>query len=97
MLAPLILLASLLPTSRTLPYQNYAVPVERRVADLLGRLTLKERIRQLTMLGTEELHIQNGKVPESDLQKLFGNDSVGMLHADFDADAQSEDNPQKGQ
>src|SRR4051794_37259787 len=38
-----------------LPYRNHALPIEERVADLLGRMTLEEKAGQLTQyfyLGT---------------------------------------------
>ena len=70
-----------------LPYQNPAVPVDRRVSDLLRRMTLKEKINQLGMKGMEGLHVKNGQVPETDLKNLFGNDSTGMIYADFYSDA----------
>ena len=36
------------PAAAPLPYENPRLPVERRVADLLGRMTLAEKIGQMT-------------------------------------------------
>ncbi len=68
-------------------YLNPTVPVQRRVSDLIVRMTLKEKINQLGMKGIEGLHVKDGQVPEADLVKLFGSDSVGMIYADFNVDA----------
>jgi len=87
MFAALLPLLGFTPRQQPLPYQIATVPVERRVEDLLRRMTPREKINQLGMLGTEGLSVKDGRVPEADVQKLFGNDSIGMLHADFNADA----------
>jgi len=46
--AAILVLATLIPlplfSAESLPYQNRALPVEKRVSDLLGRLTLEEKI-----------------------------------------------------
>jgi len=46
-----LLLAALVPlplfSAETLPYQDRTLPVEKRVADLLGRMTTEEKIGQL--------------------------------------------------
>lgn len=40
-----------MPTESTLPYQNPNLPSEQRVSDLLGRMTLEEKLAQMTVLG----------------------------------------------
>jgi beta-glucosidase len=42
----LVALAAAMP-AQTPPYQNHNLPVEQRVADLLGRMTLEEKVAQL--------------------------------------------------
>jgi len=80
----LTLTVSLLATAHLgLASQNQGVPTERRIADLLKRMTLREKISQLTMKGIDGLRVIDGQVPQEDLVKLFGNDSIGMLSADF--------------
>jgi beta-glucosidase len=55
------------------PYDNPINPVERRVADLIGRMTLEEKVRQLDMyFGCESL--------------LKTNQYVGRTHAKPNAD-----------
>ena len=39
----------------SLPYRNPPLPVERRVTDLLGRMTVEERVAQLQRILWEEL------------------------------------------
>jgi beta-glucosidase len=45
-LLPIILLLNSLSPSEQLPYRNPRLPVDQRVADLLGRMTLEEKIAQ---------------------------------------------------
>jgi beta-glucosidase len=40
--------ATVVATSTALPYQNPRLPVQRRVRDLLGRMTLEEKVGQMT-------------------------------------------------
>ena len=52
-----VLLAAFLPPARAAdqpPYRNPALPVDQRVADLLGRMTLDEKIAQLGCLWQEK-------------------------------------------
>lgn len=74
-----------------LDYQNPALPVERRVADLLSRMTLEEKAAQTCMLrGVEyatkpsEKHNCSVEVDtdfdEEKLQADFGNDGFGFVH-----------------
>ena len=44
-----------------LPYQNARLPVARRVADLLGRMTLAEKVGQMTQ--TERARVYNDATP----------------------------------
>jgi beta-glucosidase len=49
----LVAMASLATNARaqeTLPYRNADLPIERRVADLLGRMTLEEKVGQMLSL-----------------------------------------------
>ena len=41
------------------PYWNASLPVEQRVADLLARMTLEEKIAQITALWDNKTAIQN--------------------------------------
>lgn len=56
----------------TYPYQNPALPVEERVADLLGRMTLEEKVGQIQMYDArdEDLSFINTRFPGSILHIL---------------------------
>jgi hypothetical protein len=43
---------------QVLPYKNPQLPVEARVADLLGRMTPEEKFRQLFMIGSSSKDIR---------------------------------------
>ncbi|MBI1881035.1 MAG: beta-glucosidase, partial [Chloroflexi bacterium] len=54
-----------------LPYQNPALPLEERVADLLSRMTLAEKIAQLGSIWVFEV-LEDMKFSETRAKKLFG-------------------------
>ncbi len=73
-------------------YKNPALPVDKRVADLLGRMTLEEKARQLDLYDakttlvtkSEQLNASQVKpgtpfVPAR-AEKAFGNLGVGAIH-----------------
>lgn len=57
----------------TLPYLNSSLSIEERVADLMGRMTLEEKVGQLMMLdaGVEDISFINSMQPGSILH-IFG-------------------------
>ena len=60
-------LAAALPAQDTPPYKDPARPVEERVADLLGRMTLEEKVAQVTAFWEKKADLidQEGRfVPE---------------------------------
>ena len=61
------------------PYRDPARPVDERVRDLLGRMSLEEKIDQLTQKGADNIEMQDGTADEASLQKLFGDRSIGVL------------------
>ncbi len=67
-----------------LPYKNADLPVQQRVADLLSRMTLDEKISQMSMLSLRKLKTDNGGViTESSLERLFDGRSTGCLESPF--------------
>jgi len=66
-----------------LPYKNAALPVEKRVADLLSRMTTGEKIRQLDMYWGHEVAQMNGHEATaiSDSAKInIGTEGIGSVH-----------------
>lgn len=66
------------------PYKNPKLPVEQRVNDLLGRMTLEEKVAQLNMKSLNKLKLEkSGQVSDSSLVALFGGESIGCLESPF--------------
>ncbi|MCY1719397.1 glycoside hydrolase family 3 C-terminal domain-containing protein [Prolixibacteraceae bacterium Z1-6] len=85
----LLLTATVFCTTATaqkkyLPYQNPKLSIEERVNDLLLRMTLDEKIDQLSMKSLNQLKLdENGEVTVESLEKLFGGQSIGCLESPF--------------
>ena len=71
-----------------LPYKNSNLSVELRVADLLSRMTLEEKVGQLLCpLGWEMYEIQENEVyPSEKFKQLVKERNAGMLWATYRAD-----------
>ena len=66
------------------PYQDPKLLAEERVNDLLLRMTLAEKIDQLSMKSLNQLKLdEKGEVTEESLEKLFGGQSIGCLESPF--------------
>lgn len=67
-----------------LPYKNAKLPVNQRVADLLSRMTVEEKIRQLDMFWGREVADMDGHESTGyDAQKVkqsIGNHGIGSIH-----------------
>ena len=69
---------------QVLPYKNAGLSIEERVSDLISRMTLDEKIAQMTMLPLKKLEIDgNGEVTDESLEKLFKGESIGCLESPF--------------
>src|SRR5882672_6284063 len=65
------------------PYQDAALPIEKRVADLLSRMTTVEKIRQLDMYYGHEVANMKGheSVSYSDSARItIGTEGIGSVH-----------------
>ena len=69
-------------------YKNPTLPVETRVADLLSRMTLEEKVGQLLCpLGWEMYEIKRNDVfPSDKFKQLIKGRNAGMLWATYRAD-----------
>jgi len=66
------------------PYQDTRLSVKERVDDLLSRMTIDEKILQLSMKSLKQLKIdENGEITEESLKKLFKGQSIGCLESPF--------------
>jgi beta-glucosidase len=66
-----------------LPYKNAALPVDKRVADLLSRMTTVEKIKQLDMYWGHQVANMKGHeaVSMSDSAKInIGTQGIGSVH-----------------
>ncbi len=70
------------------PYKNSTLPTEKRVNDLLGRMTVEEKVGQLSKLLGWDMYSKNGKqVTISDkLRKAVKEQHIGLLWATLRAD-----------
>ncbi len=63
-----------------LPYQNPKLSTEKRVKDLLSRMTIEEKVNQMLKVSLTELKQDNqGNITEESLEKLFKGESIGCL------------------
>src|SRR3569832_126857 len=65
------------------PYKNASLPVEKRIADLLSRMTTAEKIKQLDMYWGHEVAQMNGHEARaiSDSAKInIGTEGIGSVH-----------------
>ncbi|MES1249991.1 MAG: glycoside hydrolase family 3 N-terminal domain-containing protein, partial [Chitinophaga rupis] len=66
------------------PYKNARLPVEQRVTDLLGRMTLEEKIRQLDMYWGKEVADMGGHEASAysaeKVKASLGVSGVGSVH-----------------
>ena len=66
------------------PYKNAELSVQQRVSDLLSRMTLDEKISQMSMLSLRKLKTDNnGNVTKKSLKRLFDGQSTGCLESPF--------------
>ncbi len=71
---------SVFPDKQKLPYQNSELSTDERVKDLVGRMTIEEKIQQMLKVSLAELKQDNdGNITEESLEKLFNGESIGCL------------------
>ena len=67
-----------------LPYKNASLPVDQRVADLVGRMTTEEKIKQLDMWWGKEVATMGGHeasaYSEEKTAAAIGKTGIGSVH-----------------
>ncbi len=79
-------LAGAAPATGVEPYRDAVKPVDVRVADLLARMTLEEKIDQLSQKSAEGIKIDRGSADSASLERVFRGRSVGALCVKFGDD-----------
>src|SRR5262249_6970766 len=73
-------------TGPHLPFRSPSLPVEERVADLLSRMSLEEKVRQMDMYSGEHFKIGEDFSAEK-ANKTVGTLGVGAIHDIYPKDA----------
>jgi beta-glucosidase len=73
-------------TAAPLPYRDPKLPVEERIKDLLSRMSLEEKVRQMDMYSGEHFKDGDEFSPEK-AGKTIGNLGVGAIHDIYPKDA----------
>jgi beta-glucosidase len=69
-------------------YRDATQPIAERVRDLLDRMSLEEKLEQLTQKGAEGIAMNGDQADPASLARLFGDRSPGVLCARFGDDLQ---------
>jgi beta-glucosidase len=78
----LVFFASTFSQNKNEDYKNPKIAVEKRVKDLLSRMTLEEKIAQLSMKSLGKLKMdKDGNVTDSSLVVVFGGLSTGCIES----------------
>lgn len=63
-----------------IPYKDASLPVEKRVDDLLGRMTLEEKVAQLRHIHSHQF-LDQGKLNMNKIEGIAQNSSFGCIEA----------------
>jgi len=75
-------------SKQVLPYQNAELPTEARISDLIGRMTLEEKVGQLRCTMAWNYYTIQGQevIPSESFKKDIAEGQIGMLWATYRAD-----------
>ncbi len=59
-------------------YKDSSLPIDKRVEDLLSKMTIKEKLRQLNQLDMPSL-LEDGELSQERLEELIGPDGFGSV------------------
>ena len=63
----------------TYKFQDKTLSIEERIDDLLGRMTLEEKVRQMDIYAGTEFQDQNGNFQMDKLLEVSGEEGLGCL------------------
>lgn len=66
-------------------YRDGRAPLASRVADLMGRMTLEEKVAQLRQQTLRELELRDGEVTAASLDRVFGGQGTGTIESPLGA------------
>lgn len=69
------------PVAQAQKYKDASQPVEVRVQDLLGRMTLEEKIAQMRHVHTGGMFKEDGSLDRAKLGRMIGGRSMGFIEA----------------
>ena len=81
-----VALAKTAPARGADPYRDASRSVDERVADLLSRMTMEEKIDQLSQKSADGIKIDKGQTDAASLERVFQGRSVGALCVKFGDD-----------
>ena len=81
-------------TNDRLKYKNPELSTEERVADLLGRMTLEEKIRQMDMYSAHDL-IEEGRLSVEKAEKIIDGLGIGSVRDFYPESAEYSNELQK--
>lgn len=82
-----LLLALLAGCSGGPAYKDAALPTEKRVNDLISRMTLEEKVRQLDLYAGKEVLIDRSTIDTARLAAVMGDLGMGGIHDFYPTDA----------
>ena len=71
------------------PYQNETLPLEERIQDLLNRMSLEEKVRQMDMYNGNDLKTDESLNLEAVAERFSDGFGVGSIHDLYPKDAQT--------
>jgi beta-glucosidase len=64
-------------------YKNTALPIEQRISDLLKRMTLDEKIAQMSNFGATQVPLKNGMLDKAEAEKVCKGMSYGAVNESY--------------
>ena len=76
------------------PYKNAELDIETRISDLMSRMTLEEKVKQMDMYSSYDL-ITNGRLSVEKMDKHLNNTGIGSIHDFYPESAEAANEIQK--